>query len=277
MPEAVRIVTLPGGESLPTLVESGRTPVLETTRYAISMLRNAGRAESTIEAHIRAIAMAREWARANGFSLEARMATGAGLDLREIEGLSHALKTAQVPSLEKSSERSNVLPFAPSGREALRRPPRNANPTLAPQTGANRVRFVASYLEWLASHSRAAGAPKPSPRNRRIPERAVEGQHPSNVRAEKGPDTGTARAASRRHRSRFPGEPVHEPGRTPPQSCRGRLSRRIGHAPGRTRRPEDPRHRLQAAHDRNPSTPSGPSRPSQGKAKNQDQRPARFR
>ena len=63
MPEAVRIVTLPGGESLPTLVESGRTPVLETTRYAISMLRNAGRAESTIEAHIRAIAMAREWAR----------------------------------------------------------------------------------------------------------------------------------------------------------------------------------------------------------------------
>ena len=122
------------------------------------MLRNVGRAESTIEAHIRAIAMAREWARANGFSLEARMATGAGLDLREIEGLSHALKTAQVPSPEERYQRSNVLPFARSGREALRRLPRNPNRVLAPQTGANRVRFVAAYLESLASHSRAAGA-----------------------------------------------------------------------------------------------------------------------
>ena len=158
MPETVRIVTLPGGESLPALVESGRAPVLETIRYAISMLRNAGRAESTIEAHMRAIAIAREWALANGFSLETRMATGAGLDLREIEGLSHALKTAQVPNPGERSQRSNILPFVRSGKEALRRLPRNPNPTLAPQTGANRVRFVAAYLEWLASHNRVAGA-----------------------------------------------------------------------------------------------------------------------
>ena len=67
MPETVRILTLPGGDFLPALVESGRAPVLETIRYAISMLRNTGRTESTIEAHMRAIAMAREWARANGF------------------------------------------------------------------------------------------------------------------------------------------------------------------------------------------------------------------
>ena len=157
MPETVRIVTLPGGETISALVESGRAPVLEPIRYAISILRNAGRAESTIEAHMRAIATAREWARANGVSLEERMATGGGLDLREIEGLSHALKTAQVPSPEERSQRSNVLPFARSGRAALRRLPRTPNPMLTPQTGANRVRFVAAYLEWLASHSRAAG------------------------------------------------------------------------------------------------------------------------
>ena len=158
MPETVRIVTLPGGESIPALVESRRAPALEPIRYAISILRNAGRAESTIEAHIRAIAMARRWACANGFSLEARIASGAGLDLREIEGLSHALRAAQLPNSGKRSQPSNVLSFARSGREALRRLPPAPSPTLAPQTGANRVRFVAGYLEWLASHSRATGA-----------------------------------------------------------------------------------------------------------------------
>ena len=158
MPETLRIVTLPGGESIPALVESGRAPALEPIRYAISILRNSGRAETTIEAHMRAIAMARKWAQASGFSLETRMATGAGLDLREIESLSHALRTAQFPNPVKKSQRSNVLPFSRSGREALRRLPRNPSPVLAPQTGANRVRFVTGYLEWLASHSRAAGA-----------------------------------------------------------------------------------------------------------------------
>ena len=158
MPETLRIITLPGGESIPALVESARAPALEPIRYAISILRNAGRAESTIEAHMRAIAMARKWARANGFSLEARMATGAGLDLRDIESLSHALRTTQVPNSAEQSQHSNVLPLARSGRKALRRIPRNTNPLLAPQTGANRVRFVAGYLEWLASHSRVADA-----------------------------------------------------------------------------------------------------------------------
>jgi integrase len=102
--------------------------------------------------------MAREWAGANGFSLEARMATGVGLDLREIEGLSHALRAAQVPKPGEKSERCNVVPFARSGKQALRRLPRYPNQILAPQTGANRVRFVAGYLEWLASHNRATGA-----------------------------------------------------------------------------------------------------------------------
>ena len=158
MPETVRIVTLPGGESIPVLVENGRAPALETIRYAISMLRNAGRAEGTIEAHMRAIAIAREWARANGFSLEARMAAGAGLELREIESLSYTLRTAQLAKPAERRGHSNILPFPGSGDGRIRRVPRNPNPILAPQTGANRVRFVAGYLEWLASHSRADGA-----------------------------------------------------------------------------------------------------------------------
>ena len=86
------------------------------------------------------------------------MATGAGLDLREIEGLSHTLRAAQVPNSGEGSQRSDILPFVRLGKEALRRLPRNPNRMLAPQTGANRVRFVAAYLEWLASHNRAAGA-----------------------------------------------------------------------------------------------------------------------
>ena len=158
MPESVRIVTLPDGESIPVLVESGRAPALETIRYAISMLRNAGRAEGTIEAHMRAIAIARQWARANGLSLEARMAAGAGLEVREIESLSRTLRTARLAKPADGRGRSNVLPFPGSGDRRTRRASRTPNPMLAPQTGANRVGFVAGYLEWLASHSRADGA-----------------------------------------------------------------------------------------------------------------------
>lgn len=158
MPERLRIVTLPGAESIPVLVRSGCPPVLETIRYAISMLRNTGRAESTIEAHMRAIAIARDWAQANGLSLEARMSTGTGLELREIESLSHTLKTAQLAKPAGRQVHSNVLPFPGSGDETLRRHPRDPNPMLAPETGANRVRFVAGYLEWLASHSRVPGS-----------------------------------------------------------------------------------------------------------------------
>ncbi len=158
MPETVRRINLPGGETLPALVESGSAPAPEPIRYAISILRNAGRAENTIEAHMRAIAAARAWARSNGFSLEARMATGSGLEVREVESLSHALKAAQVPNRTARPLHANILPLSGSGKEAHRRLSHDHDEMLEPQTGANRVRFVAAYLEWLASHSRAAGS-----------------------------------------------------------------------------------------------------------------------
>ena len=158
MTETVRRIKLPGGESLPALVESGSAPTPEPIRYAISILRNAGRAENTIEAHMRAIAAARAWARSNGFSLEARMATGAGLELREVESLSHALKAARVPDRTARPLQADVLPLSRSGKEVHRRLPHDRDEMLDPRTGANRVRFAAAYLDWLASHSRAAGS-----------------------------------------------------------------------------------------------------------------------
>ena len=158
MAETVRRIKLPDGETLPALVESGAAPAPEPIRYAISILRNAGRAENTIEAHMRAIAAARAWARSNGFSLEARMTTGAGLELREIEGLSHALKAARVPHRTARALQANVVPLSRPGKEVHRRPAHDRGEVLDPQTGANRVRFAAAYLDWLASHSRAAGS-----------------------------------------------------------------------------------------------------------------------
>ena len=156
--ETVRNVTLPGGELLPALIDHWRGPVLETLRYSIAALRNAGRAEKTIDAHLRAIAIARQWARTNGFTLEERMAAGTGLNERELESLSYTLKTHHARSTDQNSGRNNVLPFARSGKEPLRRLPRRPGQVLAPQTGANRVRFVAGYLEWLARHSPAEHA-----------------------------------------------------------------------------------------------------------------------
>ena len=158
MAETVRKIKLPGGETLPALVAPGSAPAPEPIRYAISILRNAGRAENTIEAHMRAIAAARAWARSNGLSLEARMTTGAGLELREVEGLSHALKAARVPDRPARPLQANVVPLSRSGKEVHRRPAHDRDEVLDPQTGANRVRFVAAYLDWLASHSRAAGS-----------------------------------------------------------------------------------------------------------------------
>ena len=160
MPERLRRITFPNGESLPVLVGSNRIPVLETTRYAICMLRNAGRAEHTIEAHMRAIAVAREWASTHRLSLETRMIGGVGLELREIEDLSRTLKTPMTKDPKPKSVRSNVVPFTRSGMESLRRAAHNPTSTLSPQTGANRIRFAAAYLAWLASQSRTADARK---------------------------------------------------------------------------------------------------------------------
>lgn len=156
--ETVRNITLPDGELLPALIDHWRGPVLETLRYSIAALRNAGRAEKTIDAHLRAIALARKWARTNGFTLEERMATGAGLSEREIESLAHMLKTEHARAREQSSARSNVLTFPRSAKGPLRRLPHRPDHVLSPQTGANRVRFVAGYLEWLARNSPADDA-----------------------------------------------------------------------------------------------------------------------
>ena len=100
----------------------------------------------------------RAWAHSNGLSLEARMATGAGLELREVESLSHALKTARVPDRTERPHQANVLSLSRSGKELHRHLPHDCDEMLDPQTGANRVRSVAAYLDWLASHSRAAGS-----------------------------------------------------------------------------------------------------------------------
>ena len=156
--ETVRNITLPDGELLPALIDRSHGPVLDTLRYAIAALRNAGRAENTIEGHLRAIAIARRWARTNGLSLEERMAAGIGLNERELESLSYTLKTEHARSKKEGPPRSNVLPFARSGSEAIRRLPKSPGQILAPQTGANRVRFVSGYLEWLARHSPAEDA-----------------------------------------------------------------------------------------------------------------------
>ena len=153
--ETVRNITLPDGELLPALVDHWRGPVLETMRYSIAALRNAGRVEKTIDAHLRAIAIARQWARTSGFTLEERMAAGTGLNERELESLSYTLETEHARSGEEEPARSNVLPFTRSESEALRRAPHRPGQVLAPQTGANRARFVAGYLEWLARHSPA--------------------------------------------------------------------------------------------------------------------------
>ena len=69
--ETVRNITLRDGELLPALIDYRRGPVLEKLR-SISALRNVGRAEKTIDAHLRAIAITRRWARTNGFTLEER-------------------------------------------------------------------------------------------------------------------------------------------------------------------------------------------------------------
>ena len=150
MPETVRRIKLDGGETLPALVEPGSAPAPEPIRYAISVLRNAGRAESTIDAHMRAIAAARAWARSSGLCLEARMAAGAGLEAREIEGLSRALKAARLPDRTTASRLGNVVAFS---RPDAALPSPGSDGMLDPRTGANRVRFVAGYLDWLASHN----------------------------------------------------------------------------------------------------------------------------
>ena len=158
MPELVRKIQLPDGELFPVLIEPRSAPSLEPIRYAVAMLRNAGRAEPTIDAHMRAIAVAREWARSNGFALESRMSIGTGLNLQEIESLSHALRAAQPVSSPDHLLPGNVHRLSRSGKAV---PPRGAQSPAAlldPRTGANRVRFVAGYLDWLARHSRAEGA-----------------------------------------------------------------------------------------------------------------------
>ena len=158
MPEPIRKIPLLDGEFFPVLIQSRSAPALEPIRYALAMLRNAGRAEPTIDAYMRAIAVAREWARSNGFTLESRMSAGVGLDLQEVESLSHALRAAQPVSSEDRALPGNVHRLSRSGKAVKPALVQGPAAMLDPQTGANRVRFVAGYLDWLARHSRAEGA-----------------------------------------------------------------------------------------------------------------------
>ena len=158
MPELIRKIPLPDGELFPVLIQPRSAPSLEPIRYAVAMLRNAGRAEPTIDAHMRAIAVAREWARSNGFTLESRISAGVGLELREIESLSHALRAAQPASSADHALPGNVHRLSRSGKAVAPRGAHSPAALLDPRTGANRVRFVAGYLDWLARHSRAEGA-----------------------------------------------------------------------------------------------------------------------
>ncbi len=159
MPERVRRNKLPRGESLPALFKPGSAPAPEPIRRVISILGIAGRAENTIEAHMGATAAGPVWARSNGFSLEARSATGARFELGEVESPSHTLKAAgfRIGRRPPPGQCPAAFPIGQGG-EAHRRLGHNRDEMPRHQIGADRVRFVAACLDWLASHSRAAGS-----------------------------------------------------------------------------------------------------------------------
>ena len=258
MPELVRKIQLPDGELFPVLIEPRSAPVLEPIRYAVAMLRNAGRAEPTIDAHMRAIAVAREWARSNGFTLESRMSIGTGLDLREIESLSHALRAAQPLSFSQHPLSGNVHRLSRSGKAV--KPPlaqgRRCDAGPADRRQPRPVRCRVSGLAGKAQpcRGRAAGAS----RHRPGAERACQGPRPSALRAQEGPVGAAARPPFCGRRSGFGGQPVPQSGGAPSESGDRVLPGRNRHAPGRAVRVEDHGHRLRQADDLDPPPSARP-------------------
>ena len=223
---------------------------------------------------MRAIAAARAWARSNGFSLEARMATGSGLEVREVESLSHALKAAQVPNRTARPLHANILPLSGSGKEAHRRLSHDHDEMLEPQTGANRVRFVAAYLEWLASHSRAAG----SQHLLRDTIKALNARAKAGTRQPAEPRKGLSPEQRDRLFAVIDPSSPDNPFRSEAVryrnlavvACLDQTGMRRGELSGL----KIPRHRLWQAEDLDPSAPSRSPGPAPGEAEDQDRRAA---
>lgn len=156
-PWKVENIRMQSGEIYPLLVcrEDG-IPLFKPTVYITSMVRNAGKAESTSEANLRAIMFLYFWGNKNGIEIETRFRKGEFLMLHEIEMLSKDVRyrycrlnsNVEINDIETRSRRR-----ARSGVPLRQR--REKEIHCNAHSAGIRLRYIRNYLDWLAGQRMA--------------------------------------------------------------------------------------------------------------------------
>lgn len=133
-PLAVKTVRFASGERCPAVIDANGLLTFVVNDYGMVVLRPRGGSSSTMEAHLRAIVQAMNWAAERGIDLKGRFDSLELLSSFEVEDLRDFMRL-----------RKRVAPTR--GRESA------GSPVVSSGTLYNRCHFVRDYLVWRASLS----------------------------------------------------------------------------------------------------------------------------
>ncbi|WP_189047925.1 tyrosine-type recombinase/integrase [Aliidongia dinghuensis] len=139
---------------MPTLLNAATgMPLFEPMAYILTQVRATAAAANTITAHLSAIAILLIHTDTWGIDLSRRIASGAFLDLNEIDALAAAVKLKSKDLLSrllksKARTHSDAAPTIPLER-VRKRAPVVREQTVNRYTAANRMRVIYAYLYWL--------------------------------------------------------------------------------------------------------------------------------
>ncbi|MGC0154296.1 tyrosine-type recombinase/integrase, partial [Chromobacterium vaccinii] len=149
----IRTITLANGERFPLPVErASGIPLYKPTLFILTEVRQRNRATATILRTLRELVVFFDFLADHDILLEERLASGQLLSLWEIDALAQrcrqcASESDRIETDQASRPEANVM----SLEKVRMRRSKTAPEIVAPQTAANRIRTIHTYLEWLTS------------------------------------------------------------------------------------------------------------------------------
>jgi integrase len=157
----IQEIRLETGERLPVLIsdEEG-LPLFKPTVYITSMIRNAGKSESTSEANLKAIMFLYYWGQINRIDIEERFRQGEFLTLQEIEKLCMDARYRYDRLGSDTKEGTKPTPGRKTRTAIFKRRKRAVETYCQAHSVVVRLRYIRNYLDWLAGQRMARVSPK---------------------------------------------------------------------------------------------------------------------
>lgn len=151
----VKTIVLSTGERCPVLLGKDAQPLFEPTIFALTEVRGRSRASNTICSVLRALCVFHLFLDMRGIDLWARLRSGKMLSLGEVEDLVRQCRR-HVACLSEELAAHNPQPARVLSLEKLRmRTTVDSEPEVVPGVAATRLRYIRSYIKWLAAEFRS--------------------------------------------------------------------------------------------------------------------------